>query len=475
MTSPFGFHGRIRPLPYAIGSAAVFFSQHLATWALLRSQGVALVPDLWFAFVPLRALVVQGDLPSPLLLAAFGYLLIVAWVLAALAYQRAADAGISEWIAAAAFAPFIQVPVIAYLSSLPSTDTPAAVPRDDAPGSRLHLAGLAYGVLACVGVTIAAVALSTMLFSVYGVGLFVIAPFVIGAITAYLMNLRSDLGVRNTNILLAAATGMAAIALVAVALEGIVCIILIAPLAFGLAVLGGMLGRAIANSTQRPPHQMLTGFAVLPLMFALEAVLPPETSFETRETITVSAPPATVWASLLRMDTIEEPAALPFRLGVAHPIRGEVLGEGVGALRRGEFSTGIAIERVTEWVPNRTLAFVVEQDVPSMRRTQSLPSCARAAFDRLFPDRADPFRSRAAARRRHADRRAHVTPAQARPGALLAADDPLDRAYEQHAGVAACEAPGRSGGAGDVAAARPSSDELYRVVRRRPRIHDTLP
>ncbi len=36
-------------------------------------------------------------------------------------------------------------------------------------------------------------------------------------------------------------------------------------------------------------------------------------------------------------------------------------------MRRGEFSTGIAIERVTEWVPNRTLAFVVEQDVPSMR------------------------------------------------------------------------------------------------------------
>ena len=208
-----------------------------------------------------------------------------------------------------------------------------------------------------------------MLFSVYGVGLFVIAPFVIGAITAYLVNLRSDLGVRNTNILLAAATGMAAIGLVAAALEGIVCIILIAPLAFGLAVLGGMLGRAIANSTQRPPHrQMLAGFAVLPLMFALEAVLPPETHFETRETITVSAPPAMLYGPrCCGWTRSRSRPPLPFRLGVAHPIRGEVVGEGVGAMRRGEFSTGIAIERVTEWVPNRTLAFVVEQDVPSMR------------------------------------------------------------------------------------------------------------
>ena len=46
---------------------------------------------------------------------------------------------------------------------------------------------------------------------------------------------------------------------------------------------------------------------------------------------------------------------------------GEIVGEGVGALRRGEFSTGVALERVTEWVPDRKLAFVVEQDVPAMR------------------------------------------------------------------------------------------------------------
>ncbi len=103
------------------------------------------------------------------------------------------------------------------------------------------------------------------------------------------------------------------------------------------------------------------------MLFAFESVLPSETHFETRETVTVAAPPEAVWAALLRMDTIDELPALPFRLGVAHPIRGEVIGEGVGALRRGEFSTGVAIERVTEWQLNRKLAFVVEIDVPSMR------------------------------------------------------------------------------------------------------------
>lgn len=91
------------------------------------------------------------------------------------------------------------------------------------------------------------------------------------------------------------------------------------------------------------------------------------TTFETYQTIKVNAPPEMVWNAVVRMDTIDEPLALPFRLGVAYPLRGEVLGEGVGATRRGEFSTGIAIERVTDWIRGQRLAFVVENDVPAMQ------------------------------------------------------------------------------------------------------------
>jgi hypothetical protein len=64
---------------------------------------------------------------------------------------------------------------------------------------------------------------------------------------------------------------------------------------------------------------------------------------------------------------MDAPPALPFRLGVAYPLGGEIIGEGVGAVRRGEFSTGTAIEQVTEWIAQRKLTFVVLNDVPSMR------------------------------------------------------------------------------------------------------------
>src|SRR5262249_36699862 len=73
----------------------------------------------------------------------------------------------------------------------------------------------------------------------------------------------------------------------------------------------------------------------------------------------ISASPAAVWRAIVHMDTIDEGLALPFRLGVAYPVRGDIVGEGLGALRLGEFSTGTAGEDVTEWGPQRKVAFVV--------------------------------------------------------------------------------------------------------------------
>jgi hypothetical protein len=222
------------------------------------------------------------------------------------------------------------------------------------------------GVAVGLGVTLFAVAVGTLLFGAYGYGVFVVSPFLVGAIAAYFANRTQDIGAGRTAKLVAGATVIGGMGLVAAALEGVICVVLASPLGFGVALVGGLFGRAIAQFSRRPARQALSGFAILPMVFAVENVLPPATTFDSYQTIEVAAPPKTVWQAVLRMDSMDEPG-LPFRLGVAYPIRGEVIGEGVGAVRRGEFSTGIAIERVTEWVPNRKLAFVVVKDVPAMR------------------------------------------------------------------------------------------------------------
>jgi uncharacterized membrane protein YhaH (DUF805 family) len=360
--SLFRFAGKIERLPYLLGSLIAFFSQHLVVVAIVKP----LTFNTWFLFAPFRRLVID-DISAAVLLPALAYGLIVAWVLAALAFRRAADAAVSEWIAAYAIAPIVQIPVFLFLGFAPSrTSNEPGLPTGQTAAARTSGIPVAQGVLVGIALTLSAVAVGALIFGTYGYGMFVASPFVIGAMTGYLANRRANVDLSLTLKLVAWATVLGGVALVVFALEGAVCIVLAAPLGIGVALVGGMLGRAIARR-QRRSRDTISAVALLPLTFALEALLPPKTSFETVETLVVDAPPKRVWDAIVHMAPIDAPLALPFRLGVAYPVSGEIVGEGIGALRRGEFSTGTAIEQVTEWLPGRKLAFTVLNAVPAMR------------------------------------------------------------------------------------------------------------
>ena len=274
MTSPLSFNGQMRPLLYAACSAAAFFSQHLVVLIAFTAQGVRLTPDFSFYLVPLRFLVSHAQSSNLVLIAALAFGLLVAWVLAAFAFRRAANANVSEWLAAAAIVPVIQVPVMLVLCVLPpravAADAPVAI---DPP--KAGRAAAVHGLLAGVGLTLLAVAISTLVFGVYGYGLFVVSPFVIGAITAYFANRKTDIGGGPTARLVTGATALGGLSLIAFALEGVICIVLASPIGLGAALIGGLLGRAIAVSTRRSAGQAVSSFALLPMVFALESVLPP--------------------------------------------------------------------------------------------------------------------------------------------------------------------------------------------------------
>jgi hypothetical protein len=190
---------------------------------------------------------------------------------------------------------------------------------------------------------------------------------VVGATTGYFANRHGEIDASRSVHLVLCATALGGIALIGFALEGAVCIVMAAPLGVVAALAGGALGRGIALSTKRSPAETVSAVALLPLVFALESAFPPTASFDTSENIVVEAPPELVWRAIVQMAPMDAPPALPFRLGVAYPLGGEIIGKGVGAVRRGEFSTGTAIEQVTEWIAQRKLTFVVLNDVPSMR------------------------------------------------------------------------------------------------------------
>ena len=106
--------------------------------------------------------------------------------------------------------------------------------------------------------------------------------------------------------------------------------------------------------------------AVLPALFALEASMPPAIVMQTSQHIDIAASPDRVWKAITGEDPIVPPPGLTGRAGLAYPIRARLIGTGIGATRLGEFSTGTARERVTEWEPGRTLAFTVISQPPAM-------------------------------------------------------------------------------------------------------------
>ena len=361
------FKGEIRPLPYALAALILFFSQHVAIVAAFGTTDHRTL-DFGFYVVPMHALTGVFQASELRIVTTFIYLLVAAWALAALSFRRAANAGVSGWIAASAIQPAIQVPVIVFLCVVPPRTSAAAPPTTGSDAaSPSFWAAAAQGFIVSIALTLLFVALGALAFGSYGYGMFVASPFIIGAVTAYIANRKRDLGTERTMLVVLMGTAIGGAALLAVALEGVVCIGLAAPLGFAVAVIGGLLGRAIAVRLGSSPGQTMGAIALVPLIFVSESLMPTTTRFDTQQAIEINAPPAVVWQSIIRMDMRDEPVALPYRLGLAYPLGGEVVGEGVGALRRGEFSTGTALERVTEWIPDRKLAFVVEKDVPALR------------------------------------------------------------------------------------------------------------
>jgi hypothetical protein len=321
--------------------------------------------DWWFWLVPLRELVLLETLTSVTALAAIAMTILVACALGALAFRRAADANLVAWIGMAAIVPVLQIPIILLLCAMPSREAPTLPDIGRAPVS-LDWMPSVQGLAAGTVITVFAVAVGALVFGTYGFGMFVLTPFLIGAATAYFGNRRGDIGWRRTAALVVAATALGSLALILVALEGAVCIVIASPLSLAAALIGAAFGRATVLRRAKSTSSTLMSIALLPISFATERALPVQTVFDTQETIEIHAPPQAVWQSLVKMDSIDLPPALPFRLGVAYPLSGEIIGQGVGAIRLGIFSTGIAIERVTVWESQRKLAFVVLSNPPAM-------------------------------------------------------------------------------------------------------------
>lgn len=163
------------------------------------------------------------------------------------------------------------------------------------------------------------------------------------------------------------ATGVVTVTLMLIAAavvlrEGAVCLVMAAPLFYGVGVTGALLAGAVAR--RRGGRTLCVAFLVLPLI-GLPAELDQPPRGQTRwvgSWVTIDAPPEVVWRSLVEIKGIApDEQSWNFThdlVGVPRPVDARMNGEGVGAVRELTWARGIKFEEhITEWRPGRSLAW----------------------------------------------------------------------------------------------------------------------
>ncbi|PYO69529.1 MAG: hypothetical protein DMD71_04430 [Gemmatimonadetes bacterium] len=307
----------------------------------------------------------QG-VPSAVVLALAVWTLPFLWVGIGMSVRRAVDAGRSAWLALLFFVPYVNYLLMLALSLLPTAPRHMRWGTERAPVLGSGWRSALFGVAVSLGLTIPTVLFSVYFKKEYSVGLFLGTPFTIGAITANIYNSAQPRSKGDTAVVVLFALTLAALSLLLFAAEGGVCLLMALPLAAPVALLGGVLGRAIAVRGEEPPsHSELAAILAL-----LVVVVEPRATAPPREVVTVveiAAPPEVVWRSVVTFPELPPPTEGMFRLGVAAPLRARIAGRGVGAVRYCDFTTGSFVEPITRWEENRVLGFAITGQAPPMR------------------------------------------------------------------------------------------------------------
>jgi uncharacterized membrane protein YhaH (DUF805 family) len=346
---------------YAASGFALALFKYAVDCALVWYWTGAVWTPLGYLNPSLAAREASGPEPSWLFWALVVWTLPFYWIGISMTVRRTIDAGLLSGWALLFFVPIVNYLFMIILCCLPTSDaTPGPSPARDQ-----RFASVAASTAAGAAVGIAMMGLSVVWLRGYGASLFLGTPFVMGFVSGFLFN-RSG---AETPL---ATLGVAYLTLVVVggvitllAIEGLLCLLMALPLALLLTSLGAILGRRVALGGAEAAATIGVALA-LPLLTGFEAQ---HLRAPIREVVTrldVDAAPEAVWPNVVGVSELPPPSEIVFRLGIAYPIRARIRGEGPGAVRTCEFSTGPFVEPITIWEPPSRLAFDVRSQPPPM-------------------------------------------------------------------------------------------------------------
>jgi uncharacterized membrane protein YhaH (DUF805 family) len=358
----FTLEGRVTRRAYAgTGSALMAIKYAVEVVVIQLVAGTSWTPlDYFLPLYSLKASKLQFA-PQWFLLALGLWTLPFLWIGASMTLRRARDAGLGAWIVVLFFAPLLNYAVMLFLALRPPRAPEAFDPWGATVDERARMAPFTAALVAVLVTAAGALAFASFMTLVarsYGGMLFLGLPFVLGFESAFVFNRRGDQGSAATLSVAVLALGLTGMALLLFAVEGIVCLAMAFPVAAPIAIFGAAFGRALALARLGRGAALAPALLLVPGAL-LERELAPPGEFAVTTALEIDAPRERVWPNVIGFGELPPPDHWLFATGIAYPLRAELVGEGVGAVRRCEFSTGAFVEPITAWEPPARLAFDV--------------------------------------------------------------------------------------------------------------------
>ena len=201
----------------------------------------------------------------------------------------------------------------------------------------------------------------------YGIALFVLTPIFIGVCPTLLYGMKGGISTIKAWQISVLSLLLFTAGLILFAMEGIICILMAAPIALLCTYIGAMIGYFILKKKPNSAivSMLLLGCSIPALAFVEKEKQPALTYVETA--IDIDATPEEVWKNVIEFPQLAEPTELLFKAGIAYPIDANIDGTGVGAVRHCNFTTGSFVEPITEWDEPKLLQFNVDKQPAPMK------------------------------------------------------------------------------------------------------------
>jgi hypothetical protein len=237
----------------------------------------------------------------------------------------------------------------------------------------------------------ALVYLAAVVFQDYGWTLFILHPIFLGFTSTIIYSPKGTKGLGKCLLVSLGSIVVIGILIMVTAIEGLVCLLMVLPLAVPLIAIGSAIAWIITRQIGRSFFATLASICMvitMPFLLGFEtSAKSTPTVHQVVSTIEIDAPIEKVWRVVIAFPEIEQEPEGILRLGFAYPISADIQGTGPGATRHCNFNTGTFVEPITTWQEPNLLAFDVKEQPASMIETSPYEHLHAAHLDYLRSQR----------------------------------------------------------------------------------------